>query len=36
MVQFETLRSQIDELAEDASYKGINFLEAIHPDGGIR
>jgi flagellin len=27
LVQFETLRSQIDELAEDSSYKGINFLQ---------
>jgi flagellin len=27
LVQFETLRSQIDELAEDAGYKGLNFLQ---------
>ena len=28
LVQFETLRAQIDELAQDSGYKGINFLEA--------
>jgi flagellin-like hook-associated protein FlgL len=27
LVQFETLRSQIDELAQDSGYKGINFLQ---------
>ena len=27
LVQFETLRSQIDELAQDAGYKGLNFLQ---------
>jgi len=27
LVQFETLRSQIDELAQDAGYKGSNFLQ---------
>jgi len=27
LVQFETLRSQIDELAEDSGYKGINFMQ---------
>ncbi|MBI9085572.1 MAG: hypothetical protein JEZ11_18385 [Desulfobacterales bacterium] len=28
LVQFEVLRSQIDELAQDSGYKGINFLES--------
>jgi flagellin len=28
LVQFETLRAQIDELAQDSGYKGINFLES--------
>ena len=28
LVQFEILRSQIDELAQDSGYKGINFLES--------
>ena len=27
MVQFTTLRSQIDQLASDSGYKGLNFLE---------
>jgi flagellin-like hook-associated protein FlgL len=27
LVQFETLRSQIDELAQDSGYKGLNFLQ---------
>jgi flagellin-like hook-associated protein FlgL len=27
LVQFQTLRSQIDELAEDSGYKGLNFLQ---------
>jgi flagellin-like hook-associated protein FlgL len=27
LVQFETLRSQIDELAQDSGYKGVNFLQ---------
>ena len=26
-MQFETLRSQIDELAQDSGYKGLNFLQ---------
>ena len=28
LAQFEILRSQIDELAQDSGYKGINFLES--------
>jgi flagellin-like hook-associated protein FlgL len=27
LLQFETLRTQIDELAQDAGYKGLNFLQ---------
>lgn len=27
LVQFETLRTQIDELAQDSGYKGLNFLQ---------
>lgn len=27
LVQFETLRSQIDELAQDSGYKGVNFMQ---------
>jgi flagellin len=27
LVQFETLRAQVDELAQDSGYKGLNFLQ---------
>jgi flagellin-like hook-associated protein FlgL len=27
LVQFQTLRTQIDELAQDSGYKGVNFLQ---------